>query len=74
MFTKANLVFPEVSLVYNLRETAISQIKKMAEILSKIWFIYNQIYAINITEMASSKHEQVGQTLLQFYSPDSVDH
>ena len=32
----------------------IVQIKKMVEILSKIWFIYNQIYTINITEMASS--------------------
>ena len=78
MFTVANLVFPEVSLVYNLgerkNETTIGQIKKMAEILIKIWFIYNQIYAINITEMASSKHEQVGQTLLQFYSQDSDDH
>ena len=43
MFTVANLVFPEVSLVYNLgeqkNEFTIGQIKKMAEILSKIWFI-----------------------------------
>ena len=52
----------------------ISQIKKIVEILSKIWFIYNQIYAINITEMASSKHKQVVQTLLQFYTQDTVDN